>query len=59
MADVDNVHVLLEELNTTFNKFLAVANIGELLIVAFFLGILSAVFQMAGKFVFGLVKIRG
>ena len=59
MADVDNVQLLIEELNQSFNRFLAVASVGELLIIAIFLGILSAAFQMAGRMVFGLAKPLG
>ena len=56
MADTDNVQVLLEELNQSFNRFITVASIGELLILAIFFGILSAAFQIAGKWVFNIAR---
>lgn len=56
MPDVDNVNKLIEDINISMNRFLAVASIGELFVIAVFFGILSALFQIAGKFVFGAIS---
>lgn len=56
MADTDNVSKLIEEINLSMNRFLSVASVGELLVIAMFFGLLSAAFQIAGKWVFNITS---